>query len=180
VSLRPLQAADAEMTVVWRNDPAVRDQVLSFRFPVTHQMEARFIERAIAGDGIDQCVAAIVDRADGALCGMVYLHDIDWISRHAKFGIMIGRQDRQGRGLGTHAMRLMLGHGFRVLNLERIYLYVADYNDAQHLYERYGFVHEGRLRRHVALDGRYHDLLVMGLLRDEYEAIEQRLAAEGT
>src|SRR3954469_1763130 len=114
VVLRPLQPSDAETTAVWRNDPEIRDQVLSFRFPVSHQMEARFIERAIAGDGIDQCVAGIVDRSDDALCGLVYLRDIDWISRHANFGIMIGRRDRQGRGLGRRAMRLMLGHGFRV------------------------------------------------------------------
>jgi RimJ/RimL family protein N-acetyltransferase len=88
---------------------------------------------------------------------------------------MIGRRDRQHRGLGRRAMRLMLGHGFRVLNLERIYLYVVDYNDAaRKLYESYGFVHEGRLRRQIALDGHYHDLLVMGLLRDEYEALERK------
>jgi RimJ/RimL family protein N-acetyltransferase len=174
VTLRPLDPADADTTTAWRNDPEVRDQLLSFRFPVTHVMEARFIEKAIAGDGIDQCVAGVVDRRDGAFCGLVYLRDIDWVSRHANFGIMIGRRDRQGRGLGRRAMHLMLGHGFRVLNLERIYLYVADYNDhAKNLYESYGFVHEGRMRRHVALDGAYHDLLLMGLLRDEFDKIDR-------
>jgi RimJ/RimL family protein N-acetyltransferase len=181
VKLRPLQPPDVDITTAWRNDPAIRDQVLSFRFPVTHQMETRFIDRAIAGDGIDQCVAGIVDRSDEVLCGLVYLRDIDWISRHANFGIMIGRRDRQGRRLGLRAMRLMLGHGFRVLNLERIYLYVVDYNGpAKRLYLSYGFIPEGRLRDHVALDGGYHDLLVMGLLRDEYEASEKRLTTGGT
>lgn len=180
VKLRPLQSSDAETTQKWRNDPEIRDQVLSFRFPVTHQMEMRFVERALAGDGIDQCVAAVVDAAEQSLCGLVYLQDIDWISRHAKFGIMIGRRDRQHRGLGRRAMRLMLGHGFRVLNLERIYLYVAEYNrPAVTLYETYGFVQEGKLRRHVALGGAYYDLLVMGLLRAEYDLAEQRLELSG-
>jgi RimJ/RimL family protein N-acetyltransferase len=180
VALRPVEPADAELTRNWHNDPAIRDQTLSFRFPVTSIMETRFIERAITGDGIDQCVAAVIDQADQAMCGMVYLRDIDWISRHAAFGLLIGRQDRARRGLGRHAMRLMLGHGFRVLNLHRTYLYVVSYNiPAKRLYETYGFTLEGTLRGHVALDGGFHDLLLMGLLRDEFETIESRSTQEG-
>jgi diamine N-acetyltransferase len=170
VELRALEPGDVATTLVWRNDPHIRDQVLSFRFPVSHVMEARFIEKAIAGEGTGQCVAGIVDRTDGALCGLIYLRDIDWISRHAALGMMIGRRDRQRRGLGRRALILMLTHGFQVLNLERIYLFVAEYNQAAcRLYEAAGFSHEGRMRRHVALDGSYYDLLVMGLLRPEFE-----------
>jgi RimJ/RimL family protein N-acetyltransferase len=174
VTLRPLEQSDVAATVKWRNDPEIRDRILSFRFPVTHVMEARFIDRAIAGDGIDQCVAGIVDRSDDVMCGLVYLRDIDWISRHASLGIMVGRQDRQKRGLGRCALTLMLCHAFDVLNLERVYLYVVEYNQpALRLYERSGFVYEGRLRRHVAIDGAYHDLIVMGLLRSEHDRIRR-------
>ena len=116
--LRPLEESDLGTTVAWRNDPAIRDQVLSFRFPVTHAMEAQFIARAIKGEGTLQCVAGIVDKADNALCGLVYLRDIDWISRNACFGMMIGRRDRQRRGLGRSALDLMLHQAFNVLNLE--------------------------------------------------------------
>ena len=174
VALRALEPQDVEVTVAWRNDPEIRDQILSFRFPVSHVMEMDFIKRAIAGEGTNQCVAGIVDLSDGALVGIVYLRDIDWISRHAAFGMMIGRRDRQGRGLGRRALRLMLHQAFNVLNLERIYLFVADYNvRARKLYETSGFRHEGALRHHVALDGRYYDLLVMGLLRSEFGAPPQ-------
>ena len=169
IELRALEPRDVDVTVQWRNDPEIRDQVLSFRFPVSHVMEARFIERAIAGEGNNQCVAGIVDLSDHTLCGLVYLRDIDWISRHAAFGMMIGRRDKQGRGFGRRALRLILHHAFNVLNLERVYLYVAEYNDrARRLYGAAGFTHEGTLRRHVALDGRYYGLLVMGILRSEF------------
>jgi RimJ/RimL family protein N-acetyltransferase len=169
IELRALEPQDVDATIQWRNDPEIRDQILSFRFPVSHVMEARFIERAIAGDGNTQCVAGVVDLTDRALCGLVYLRDIDWISRHAAFGLMIGRRDKRGRGFGRRALRLMLHHGFNVLNLERVYLYVAEYNlRARKLYSAAGFTHEGTLRRHVALDGRYYELLVMGMLRNEF------------
>lgn len=172
VALRALEPEDADVTVAWRNDPEVRDQILSFRFPVSHAMETDFINRAIAGDGIQQCVAGVVDLSDGALCGIVYLRDIDWISRNAAFGLMIGRRDRQRRGIGRRASRLMLQHGFDVLNLERIYLYVVAYNlPARRLYETSGFAYEGTLRKHVALGGKRFDLLAMGMLRDEFDRL---------
>jgi RimJ/RimL family protein N-acetyltransferase len=171
IELRALEPSDVEVTVRWRNDPEIRDQLLSFRFPVSHVMEAKFIERAIEGEGQSQCVAGIVDLSDGALCGLVYLRDIDWISRHAAFGMLIGERKKWGRGLGRRALRLMLHHAFNVLNLERVYLYVAEYNHrAIKLYQAAGFIHEGVLRRQIALDGRYYGLLVMGLLRDEFTA----------
>lgn len=176
VALRALEPKDAAVTVTWRNDPEVRDQILSFRFPVSHVMEADFINRAITGDGMQQCVAGVVDLSDGALCGIAYLRDIDWISRNAAFGLMIGRRDRQRRGIGRRALRLMLQHGFDVLNLERIYLYVVEYNlPARRLYEASGFAYEGTLRKHVALGGKRFDLFVMGMLRDEFD----RLAISG-
>lgn len=170
IELRALEPQDAAVTIAWRNDPEIRDQLLSFRFPVSHVMEADFVERAIAGKGMQQCVAGVVDLSDGALCGLVYLRDIDWISRNAAFGMMIGRRDRQRRGLGRRALRLMLQHAFDVLNLGRIYLYVVEYNlPARKLYETSGFSYEGTLRRHVVLGGKRYDLRVMGILREEFD-----------
>ena len=169
VKLRALEPEDAATTVAWRNDPQIRDQILSFRFPVSHVMETHFIERAISGEGTQQCVAGIVDLSDQALCGVIYLRDIDWISRNAAFGIMIGRRDKHRRGLGRRALKLMLQHAFDVLNLERVYLYVVEYNiAARKLYERSGFSYEGSLRKHIALGGERYELLVMGILRDEF------------
>jgi RimJ/RimL family protein N-acetyltransferase len=171
IELRALEPEDAVALATWHNDPSIRDQILSFRFPVSHVMEMRFIERAINGDGITQCVAGIVDLADKVFCGLVYLRDIDWVSRHAAFGILVGRRDRQQRGIGRRALRLMLRHAFDVLNLERVYLYVVEYNlPARKLYETTGFVVEGRLRQHVALEAKRYDLLVMGILRNEFES----------
>lgn len=172
VELRALEVEDGAVTVAWRNDPEIRDQLLSFRFPVSHVMEAKFVDRAISGDGMEQCVAGIVDVSDSVLCGLIYLRDIDWVSRNAALGMMIGRRDRQRRGLGRHATRLILQHGFDVLNLERIYLYVAEYNlPARQLYETSGFTYEGALRQHVALGGKRYDLFVMGMLRGEYDSL---------
>jgi RimJ/RimL family protein N-acetyltransferase len=170
VALRPLKSSDRAVSVAWRNDPTIRDNVLGYRFPVTEEMEKHWVERVLNDQSRTRLVLAIEDRSDGRLVGFVYLSDIDWVSQVAEFGILIGERERQGKGLGREALALMARHAFHVLNLHRIFLRVPRYNRrALRLYRRFGFVEEGRLRRHVFLGRRHHDVILMGLLRHEYE-----------
>lgn len=170
VRLRPVRASDAKITVHWRNDPAVRDFALGYRFPVTVAMERKWYAKALAGDGKDAHFS-IEDRSDNRLVGIVSLTQIDLVSRNACFGIVMGERNRQGRGLGGEATRLILEFGFDVLNLNRVYLQVPAYNArAKRLYRKLGFVKEGVMRRHVFMAGRYHDLEIMGLLAREFTA----------
>jgi len=61
---------------------------------------------------------------------------------------VIGDVTRQDRGIGMDATKLTLVYGFETLNLDRIELRVIDDNArARHIYEKMGFVEEGRLRR---------------------------------
>ncbi|HIC94568.1 MAG TPA: N-acetyltransferase, partial [Anaerolineae bacterium] len=68
----------------------------------------------------------------------------------------------------------LLGFAFREMNLHRVYLSVHDYNErAIRCYEKCGFRHEGRLREALFRDGRYHDELMMGILREEFEELNR-------
>ena len=68
-------------------------------------------------------------------------------------------------------MRVLVDYGFRLRNLNRIFLHVNSTNTrAQSAYRKVGFVEEGRLRRHVWSAGGFDDLVIMGLLRDEWAA----------
>jgi RimJ/RimL family protein N-acetyltransferase len=68
-------------------------------------------------------------------------------------------------------MRLLLKHGFDTLNLNRIYLRVFETNPrAIRAYEKAGFTHEGCQRQAEFKEGRYLDVLVMSILRNEYLA----------
>ena len=167
--LRPLSRGDLAHSLRWRNDPAVRDAVIGYRFPVTEKMEEGWYDKVLADQGSKRASFAIEDLADGALVGFVHLIDIDWPCRSAHFGIVIGETDRQDRGIGGEATALMMVYGFETLNLERIELRVLDSNiRARHIYARLGFVDEGRLRRAAFVAGAPADVIVMGLLREEF------------
>jgi diamine N-acetyltransferase len=169
-SLRPLRASDRAISVRWRNDAEIRDNVLGYRFPITEEMEAQWVDGVLKDRSRTRVVLAIEDKADGVFVGFVYLNNIDWFARNAEFGILVGERSRQGRGLAKDALALVACYAFRTLNLNRLYLRVVSFNKpALQLYRSFGFVKEGVQRQHAFLRGRYYDVVLMGLLRREFE-----------
>lgn len=163
--LRPLTMADRATSVRWRNNSEIRDNLLGYPFPITEAMEADWIGAVLKDRSRTRVVLAIEDKSDGALAGFVYLNHLDWLARNAEFGILIGDRDRHGRGLAREALELVADYGFGTLNLHKIYLRVAAYNKhALRLYRRFGFVQEGVQRQQAFVRGRYHDVVLMGLI----------------
>jgi diamine N-acetyltransferase len=168
--LRPLRASDHPTSVRWRNDEEIRDNVLGYRFPVTEEMEADWVNAVLKDQSRTRVILAIEDSADGVFVGFVYLNNIDWFARNAEFGILIGERNRQGRGLAKDALALVAKYAFTTLNLNRLYLRVVGFNKrALQLYRGFGFVEEGIQRKHAFARGRYYDVVLMGLLRREFE-----------
>jgi RimJ/RimL family protein N-acetyltransferase len=82
---------------------------------------------------------------------------------------MIGEKSYWNRGCGTEAVRLLAQHGLNPLNLNRIFLHVFENNPrAIRSYEKAGFTHEVRERQAEFKDGKYIDVLVMSMLKDEF------------
>ncbi len=93
----------------------------------------------------------------------------DPVAQQAELGIVIGDKRLWDQGLGTEVMRLMLKYGFETLNFRKIILRIMEFNQrAGKVYERVGFVLEGRLRQDAFRHGKYWDTLVMGILRSEW------------
>lgn len=106
--------------------------------------------------------------------GDIAMLDIDLQNRHAIVRISIFNRDYWGSGFGTEAMSLLLEYGFEMLNLHRIGLDVFSYNErAIKSYKKLGFRHEGIIRDDLYYEGKYHDSILMGILKDEFKEINQ-------
>jgi len=168
--LRPLRLGDRKISVHWRNDPKIRDRVLGYRLPVTEAMEGNWIRAILTDQSRTRLVMAIEDASDRSLVGFIYLNNIDWFSRNAEFGILIGEHGRQGKGLAKEALSLMAQHAFETLKLSRLYVRVVAFNEgALRLFRGFGFIEEGTQRKQAFSGGRYHDVMMFGLLREEYK-----------
>ena len=98
------------------------------------------------------------------------LNEVSADDQSCNVRILVGPRGRD-RGLGSEAVRLVVAHAFATTDLHRIGLEVFAFNPrAQHVYERAGFVVEGRLRDAFRFDGERIDAVVMSLLRPEWAA----------
>jgi RimJ/RimL family protein N-acetyltransferase len=92
---------------------------------------------------------------------------------HAEMGYWIGKPF-WNNGYCTEAARAVVGYGFDVLGLERIYAnYLARNPASGRVLHKLGMQQEGLLRRHRRKFGRYEDLVVCGLLKPEYQKLKK-------
>lgn len=111
------------------------------------------------------------DRADwaitcgGLFIGEIVLNDLDTHNRSMGLRISLGGAEVFDRGYGTEALRAVVTHGFDDVGLHRISLEVYSFNPrARRVYEKCGFVEEGRQRDALLWDGRWYDAVLMGVL----------------
>ena len=77
----------------------------------------------------------------------------------------------QRQGYGSEAIEWVLNWGFRVAGLHRIEIDAFSWNEgAMRLYERLGFVLEGRARESLWYQGGWHDNLSFSMLEGEWES----------
>lgn len=114
------------------------------------------------------------------LLGEVVLNEIDSINRCANIRIGIQGTQHRGKGYGTEAIIQMLRYGFNTLNLHRIDLTVYTFNPrAIHVYEKIGFKREGLHRDALHIDGKFHDMITMAILEDEFRSLHEPLRGTG-
>ncbi|MGN7178828.1 GNAT family N-acetyltransferase [Cytobacillus sp. SAFR-174] len=114
----------------------------------------------------------IADKENDELIGDVEINDIDWMNRSANIRIQISNGNYLSKGFGTEAMKLLLDYGFGVYNLHRFDLEVYSYNlRAIKAYEKLGFKQEGIKRKNHYYHHEFHDTIMMGLLKEEFQPL---------
>lgn len=167
--LRELERKDLNVINKWRNNHELISLLgAPFRY-INLDVDIKWFENYMANRG-NAIRCAIISENTEELVGLVSLVEIDFINQSAEFHIMIGDSEKQNKGAGTYAVKAMLYHAFYNMNLQRVELSVLDTNvRAKHLYEKCGFVFEGKKRKAKYKDGKFVDLLLYAALRDEIE-----------
>lgn len=124
------------------------------------------------------------ERLDLAIChedeyvGEVVINELDADNLSCNLRIALIGSRVFGKGFGTEALRLVLGHVFSTTPLNRVSLGVYDFNErARRVYEKVGFVVEGVLRDALLWEGEWHDEIVMSVLRREWVTTKSEIGA---
>lgn len=164
VILRALEASDLERCYRWMNDPNIV-RTLKSRYPMAFDHEALWLDEAVRGSHSARHFA-IENKHSRDHIGNASVHDIDWVSRTAQFGLFIGEPAAWNKGFGSDVVKTLVHFAFTEMNLLKLKIHVFDYNErARHLLVGQGFVQEGKLQREFFREGTFHDILILSIFR---------------
>ncbi len=76
-----------------------------------------------------------------------------------------------GKGVMTRAVRAIISNAFRELKMQKVEIYCSTLNPrSRAIPERLGFQQEGIIRRGDEVNGVYHDLVIYGMLAEEWKS----------
>lgn len=166
IRLRNLEKEDLGLKVKWFNDPEV-NATLDCSLPLTLAKTEEWFQNAVSDDSRRDF---IVETLDGEPIGTTGLIGINRIHQTAECYCVIGEKKYRGKGIGTLTHSLLIKWAFDELGLNKIWATVHTDNLAiLKVIEKLGFQIEGTLREQKYIDGKYIDIIRVGLLRSEFK-----------
>lgn len=170
IYLRALEPDDYKVTVEWRHDEEIQKMVGGPKYFVSSEKEKEWVKNCIFDNS--RMVLGICLKENDKLIGTVNIQEIDWINRSCHVPILLGDKAEWSKGYATEARMLALKFAFDERGMERVWATIMDTNIASvKMHEKCGYKQEGIQRRAVFKDGRFHDLIMMSILKEEFCAI---------
>lgn len=159
IFLRPLEKSDLDGNYrFWFNDKTVTQFTTHGRFPHLYDNNVTYFDEMKNSNNL--LVLAIVDKKSKKHVGNVALSSINWIDRNAEIGIVIGEKEAWGKGFAKEAWSMLIEHGFKSLNLHRIYCGTHKDNiGMQKVAIAVGMTEDGRFKDNIFKNGKYHDTI---------------------
>jgi RimJ/RimL family protein N-acetyltransferase len=174
VLLRPVEESDYPHIHRWMNHPDVWRN-MDYEVPFSLVDVKEDIERS-RSEGHPFTIL-VGDRP----IGRIGLNQFRRRDRICSLYMYIGELDYLGRGHGRDATMTLLGYAFDRWDLNQVELWsLADNDRAIEMYERCGFVQEGRLRDRSFKEGHWVDHVVMSVNREEFARAHERWEARRT
>lgn len=162
VLIREFREDDIENKVKWINDER-NNKYLHYELPLEKEKTLVWY-RNKSDNRLD-----LVIEYENIPVGLIGLIDIDKTNQKAEFYISMGRHDFKRKGIATKATKMLLEYSFEVLNLNKIYLNVDEENvPACRLYEKIGFIQEGRFVKELFHRGALINRLRYAIFKGEW------------
>lgn len=175
-----VQASSLEKLREWRNNPKIKQFMREYR-EINEEMQKKWFETSAHNDKFQLHFEIwtkeppLHTQEKSKLIGHCSLTKINWTYRSAEFGVLIGDEDSHGQGLGSDALNTLIGHGFLQLNLHKVIGEVFSYNErALSAFYALGFSKECILRSAKFFDGKYHDVILISILEDEWKKLQEK------
>lgn len=169
VLLRAIEEWDCKLIVDMFNDPEVENLVVGWANPISLYSQKEWLK---VHHSDQSNMRFVIETKEDGVVGIVTLHQIDWKNRRAAHGLKIAARNCRGRGIGTDTVMAIMRYAFDELNLVRLEAGWFETNTASKtMYAKCGWTQEGIRRKYVYKNGEYRDLVLGGILAEEYRAL---------
>lgn len=171
LTLRPVRMSDAGDLYEYSSDPQVAQHVLWDAHTSIHQTRGyiRYLLRQYRSAAPSTFVIAL--RSTGKVVGTIGFMWLQTENRSAEVGYSLSRA-YWNQGLMTEALREVLRFGFDKLNLNRIEAQHESDNPASgRVMLKAGMRREGTLRQRIYNKGRYTDVELYAVLRQDFRSM---------
>lgn len=112
---------------------------------------------------------AIYVKADNKFIGTIRVNNINWYTRVADIGILIGDKSYWGKGIATDSIHTVSKYLLNTLGIRKLTAGLMDINKSmQRVFEKLGFQVEGVFRKQDRFEGNYIDHIYMGCFKEEF------------
>jgi len=170
LALRSWSVDDAPFLVTWGNDPEYFGRFHNI-WPQSRQALEAYISRPI---GSNACQYIIIHREQDQPIGTIGYSN-PWSAELSAF--YMGSEvyyhvhpQFRGQGFATQAACLLVNHLFDATPIQRIHAMIdVDHGASQAVAERAGMQRDGLYRKVMFLHGRYVDMYLYAIVRDDWQ-----------
>ncbi|HXB41276.1 MAG TPA: GNAT family protein [Bacteroidia bacterium] len=164
INLRVLNEKDIKGNYrYWLNDKEVVKYNSHGRFPQTPENLLQYVQNVNASRTC--LVLAVTEKKSGQHIGNISLQNINWVDRNAEIAFLLGEKKYRGKGIMREAGKLLIDHGFKTLNLHRIYCGTSVANTGmQNLAKKLKMKKEGLRKEALFKGGRYLDIIEYAII----------------
>lgn len=167
IYLRKMEEKDTDLIITWRNSDAVRPYFI-YQEPFTREGHKQWVETMIDTGRAFQFMVCDCDTDEPIGC--TYLRDYDKVHNKIEYGMFLGSHTPKGKGIGTQMVRLTFEYAFHTLQVHKVVGRVLATNEASNRSaKKAGFLQEAYLREEVLIKGIYEDVILYGILEEEFK-----------
>jgi UDP-4-amino-4,6-dideoxy-N-acetyl-beta-L-altrosamine N-acetyltransferase len=153
---------EKEMVRCWRNNENVKQWMYQDHI-ISPEEHMAFMRRTVTDE---RNVYYLLQHKDGEYLGVLGLNRIDHKNKSSFFGLYSNPNSKRlgiGRILDKIAIELTFNH----VKLHSLHLEILENNfPVINLHKKFGFQEEGRLKEFVYRNGRWIDVIIMGIVNE--------------
>lgn len=140
---------------------------LDYICPISFDEVKEYCEKVIRSK--NDIFFAINFRENHKFIGTLRVNRIDWYTRTADIGILIGEKDYWRKGVATDSIFTVSIYLFKILGMRKLVANYMEINPGMgRVFNKLGFKVEGRFRKTDSFEGEYKDHIYMGCFEDEF------------